>query len=188
LLTVTAWREFVPIFIVIKQFAQCYPAGPTVMARVPEPDRITPMRLIAILVLLGTVLAPARGLADTGLAGQKRLTGEDAAYIDWGVKNCGAKSTEKEHNLVEQANAKDHDGFNHHYLTQYQSKTLVDALASTSKQDAMCTDIKAWYGPQGSRLGDLITWERATSATASDKPASATPSSRKGRRQSNPNP
>jgi hypothetical protein len=147
-----------------------------------------PMRTIVVLILLGAFLAPGRGLAAKGRSGEKGLSGEDAAYIDWGVKNCGAKSTGKEHSLVEQANSQDRDGFNQHYLSQYQSKTLVEALASTSKQEAMCTDIKAWYGPQGSRLSDLIMWERDTSAAAPDKPAAATPSNRKGHRHANPSP
>jgi hypothetical protein len=141
-----------------------------------------------LLALLCLVFPPVHGLAGTVRSGEKALSGEDAAYIDWGVKNCGAKSTDKEHALVEQATTKDHDGFTRHYLARYQSQTLVDALASASRQEGMCTDIKAWYGPQGSRLTDLITWDRAT-ASPTDKQGGGTPVAGKGRRQrANPGP
>jgi hypothetical protein len=94
-------------------------------------------------------LALAALMAGSGLAlADKMLTGEDAAYIDWGVNNCGVKSTDKEHAMVDKANAKDAAGF----LRTYQSKDLSDARSSPSKQEAMCSDIKTWYGPFGSRF------------------------------------
>jgi hypothetical protein len=40
--------------------------------------------------------------------GQDKFSGEHAAYIDWGARNCSLKSTSKEHGLVDEANAKDH--------------------------------------------------------------------------------
>ena len=85
-------------------------------------------------VLLVVCLWPRLALAD------KVLSGEDAAYIDWSVKYCGAKSTDKEHALVDQANAKDAEGF----LRKYQGKDLSEARSSPSKQAALCSDIKGW--------------------------------------------
>src|ERR1700704_4119582 len=125
------------------------------------------------LVLIALFLWPSVVLAD------KTLSGEDAAYIDWSVNNCGTKSTDKEHAMVDQANAKDAAGF----LGKYQSKDLSDALASPSKQAAVCADIKEWYGPGGSRIADLIKWEGAAATPASDKPV-PTMTERKGRRRS----
>jgi hypothetical protein len=125
------------------------------------------------LVAIALLLWPGLSLAD------KALSGEDAAYIDWAANNCGIKSTDKEHAMVDQANAKDAAGF----LRKYQGKNLSDALSSPSKQEAMCADIKAWYGPSGSRIADLIKWESTPAASASDKPAAAS-TGRKGRRRS----
>ncbi len=124
-------------------------------------------------VLLAVCLWPSLVLAD------KVLSGEDAAYIDWSVKHCGAKSTDKEHALVDQANAKDAEGF----LRKYQGKDLSEALSSPSKQAALCSDIKGWYGPYGSRFADLLKWESTPSVADTDKPA-ATASGRKGRKRS----
>ena len=125
------------------------------------------------LVLIGLSLWSSLALAD------KVLSGEDAAYIDWSVNNCGTKSTDKEHAMVDQANAKDAAGF----LRQYMGKDLSDALATPSKQAAMCADIKGWYGPSGSRIPGLIKWEN-TAAASSDKPAATTATGGKGRRRS----
>jgi hypothetical protein len=135
------------------------------------------MRMI-VLVVLSAALPAAYAIAD------KSLSGEDAAYIDWGVKNCGVISTDKEHFMVEQANAKGRDVFSNQYLRQYQSKSLVEALASPSRQEAMCTDIKAWYGPQGSRILGLINWKREASTEVNAKPSSPPSETRKGRKRS----
>ena len=81
--------------------------------------------------------------------------------------------------MVDQANAKDAAGF----LRKYQGTNLGDALSTPSKQAAVCADIKAWYGPGGSRIADLIKWEGAAATPASDKPA-PTMTERKGRRRS----
>jgi hypothetical protein len=129
-------------------------------------------RIGPLLVVL--CLWPGLSLAD------KLLSGEDAAYIDWSVKNCAAKSTDKEHTMVDQANAKDSAEF----LRKYMSKDLSDALATPSKQAAMCADIKKWYGPNGSRIAGLITWESAAAASSPDKPATDTTAGKKGRRRS----
>jgi hypothetical protein len=131
-------------------------------------------------LVAGSGLALATLVAGSGLAlADKMLTGEDAAYIDWGVKNCGVKSTDKEHAMVDKANAKDAAGF----LRTYQSKDLSDARSSPSKQEAVCSDVKTWYGPFGSRFADLIKWDNSPSTAASDKSAPATTAAGKGKRR-----
>jgi hypothetical protein len=107
------------------------------------------------------------------------LSGEDAAYIDWGARNCGTKSTSKEHAMVDEANAKDAAGF----LRKYQGKDLGDSASTPNKQAAMCDQIKGWYGPGGSRIAGMITWENTAAATSTaDKPASKS-EGRRGRRR-----
>jgi hypothetical protein len=116
----------------------------------------------------------------SGLAlADKDLSGEDAAYIDWSVNNCETKSTDREHAMVDQANAKDSAGF----IRKYQGTSLSEATSTPSKKEAMCADIKGWYGPAGSRIPGLITWQNAGAATP-DKSAAATTPGRKGKRRS----
>jgi len=91
------------------------------------------MTRIGPLLLATVSIWPGQALAD------KHLSGEDAAYIDWAVNNCGVKSTDKEHAMVDQANAKDAATF----LRKYQSMNLSDAQSSPAKQSSMCGDIKA---------------------------------------------
>jgi hypothetical protein len=126
------------------------------------------------LLLVALFLWPSLALAD------KLLSGEDAANIDWSVNNCATKSTDKEHTMVDQANAKDAAGF----LRKYQSTNLGDALSTPSKQAAMCADIKGWYGPGGSRFPDLIKWEGTAAAAPASNKAAPTTTERKGRRRS----
>jgi hypothetical protein len=131
-------------------------------------------RIGRLLLLAAFSFWPGQALAD------KQLSGEDAAYIDWAVNNCGVKSTDKEHVMVDQANTKDSATF----LRKYLSKNLTDAQSSPAKQSSMCTDIKAWYGPYGSRFADLIRWESGGASATSDTPQSTAP--RRGRRRPSP--
>jgi hypothetical protein len=62
-----------------------------------------------------------------------------------GRQNFGAKSTDKEHAMVDQADAEDATVF----LRKYLSKNLSDAQSSPAKLATMCADIKAWYGSYG---------------------------------------
>jgi hypothetical protein len=132
------------------------------------------MRRLGRLLLATFCISPGQALAD------KQLSGEDAAYIDWAVNNCGVKSTDKEHAMVDEANAKDAATF----LRKYQGKNLSDAQSSPAKQSSMCADIKAWYGPFGNRFADLIKWESGGAASTSDTPQST--ASRRGRKRSGP--
>jgi hypothetical protein len=58
-------------------------------------------QLLAWAMLL---LWPGLAIAD------RLLSGEEAAYIDWGVNNCGVRSSDKEHAMVDKADAKDAGG------------------------------------------------------------------------------
>ena len=121
--------------------------------------------------------------ASPAIAAESNLTGKDAAHIDWGVKNCGVTSTDKEHTMVEQANAKGRDQFVAQWTTE--SNKLVDAASTSNKQDAMCGDIKGWYGPQGSRIAGLISWKSdAAPSTTKAKSTGQDSTSRKGRKRS----
>jgi hypothetical protein len=125
------------------------------------------------LVVLGT-LPVAHAIAENN------FTGKDAAYIDWGVKNCEVVSSEKEHKLAEQANAKGQ------FIKQWteESSKLAEASKNQDKQASMCSDIKEWYGPLGSRISELIKWKREASTEAKVKPSSSTSETRKSRKRS----
>ena len=129
---------------------------------------------IGLLLLATSSVWPDQALAD------KQLSGEDAAYIDWAVNNCGVKSTDKEHAMVDQANAKDAATF----LRKYQSRNLSDAHSLRLRSSRRCAPIKAWYGPYGSRFADLIKWESGGATSTSDTPQRT--ASRRGRKRSSP--
>jgi hypothetical protein len=112
--------------------------------------------------------------------GGENFTGRDAAHIDWGVKNCGAVSTDKERAMAEKANAKIGNAFIEQY--QDESNKLAAASGAPRKQENICADIKEWYGSFGSRIADLLRWSQE--APASKKAESAKENSspkRKGR-------
>jgi len=128
---------------------------------------------IGLLLLATFSVWPDRALAD------KQLSGEDAAYIDWAVNNCGVKSTDKEHAMVDQANAKDSATF----LRKYQSKNLSDAQSSPAKQSSMCADQglvwSLWQPVRGShQMGE---WGASSTSDTPQKTAS-----RRGRKRSIP--
>jgi hypothetical protein len=107
------------------------------------------LRSISHIVLcLSVAASPALG--------GESFSGRDAAYIDWGVKNCGAVSTDKEHTIAEKANAKSGNAFIEQY--QDESNKLAAAASTPRKQENMCADIKEWYGSFGSRTADLLRW------------------------------
>ncbi len=110
------------------------------------------MRSVALAALSCALAAAATAAAKTG------LTGKEAAHVDWSVKNCAATSTDKEHRLVDLANAKGHDQFVARWMAE--SNKLAAAADTAAKRNSLCSDIKGWYGPQGSRIAGLITWKR----------------------------
>jgi hypothetical protein len=109
------------------------------------------------------------------------FSGRDAAYIDWGVKNCEAVSTDKEHALIEQANMNARGKFLEQYSTE--SNKL---LGSVKRQENMCADIRDWYGPLGSRIPDLLRWKREPRAEGEKKSAADSAVKPKGRRSPGP--
>jgi hypothetical protein len=129
-------------------------------------------------IVLGLSLAYAPAL------GADALSGRDAVYIEWGIKYCGGVSIDKEHAMVDAANAKARDDF----IRQYANES--DKLAATSgapdKQEKMCADIKAWYGPidLGSRVADLLRWKQEGPIDGNGKAARGDASKRKGRHPS----
>jgi len=130
--------------------------------------------LLPWTLVLAAGLSPARGADAFG--------GREAAYVDWGVKNCEAVSTDKEHALVEQANARARDAFLEQYLKE--SNRLLAASAGAHGQESMCAEIKEWYGPQGSRMGDLLRWKEEPRFAGKSRPAADSPAGRKGKRAS----
>jgi hypothetical protein len=122
------------------------------------------VRIVSQIVLCVSVAAsPALG--------GESFTGRDAAYIDWGVKNCSAVSTDKEHAMVDKANAKKGNAF----LEQYQdeSNKLAAVSSTPGKQENICADIKEWYGSFGSRIADLLRWSQEARSEGEGKPKSA---------------
>ncbi len=133
------------------------------------------MRRIFRIALGVAVASPAAFGADT-------LSGRNAAYIDWAVKYCGAESTDKEHSLIDQAYAKGRDAFVAQYTEQ--SNKLGPVVDAPEKQEKMCSDIKEWYGPLGSRSADLLRWKRDARSDGSTKGTAASSDKRKGKRPS----
>ena len=134
------------------------------------------MRIVPQIVLCASVAAsPALG--------GESFTGRDAAYIDWGVKNCGAVSTDKEHAMAEKANAKNGSAF----IEQYQGESIKLAAASGAprQQENICADIKEWYGSFGSRIADLLRWSQEK--TDSTKKESSKDSNSSGRKRRSAN-
>jgi hypothetical protein len=103
--------------------------------------------------------------------GGESFTGRDAAYIDWGVKNCGAVSTDKEHAMAEKANAKNGNAFIEQY--QDESNKLAAASGAPRKQENICADVKEWYGSFGSHIADLLRWSQEARSEGDGKTKSA---------------
>ena len=110
------------------------------------------------------------------------MSGRDAAYVDWGVKYCEGMSTDKEHAMVEQANANNREDFIRQYAKE--SNKVAAASDKPDMRDRMCSEIKAWYGPAGSRIADLLRWKPEPPADGKPKAGTDNSAKRKGRRPS----
>src|SRR5262249_7024584 len=95
----------------------CEPPTPTELDGLPRSSLSRPRNRQAMRHIFQTILvcpifisAPAFG-ADV-------FSGRDAAHIDWGVKYCGGMSTDKEHAMVEQANARTSEHFMQEYTKE----------------------------------------------------------------------
>jgi hypothetical protein len=144
------------------------------MPRTNIADTTSPVRkkqTMLVLLVLTAALSSTHGMADP------KFTGKDAAYIDWAAKNCEAASTEKEHKLAEEGNAKGGDQFIREWTEQ--GSKIAAGSSTPSKQEAMCSDIKEWYGPSGSRLSGLITWKREPPTQTKSSSNSQSPDSGK---------
>jgi len=131
--------------------------------------------VLALSLAVGTPLAMAHA---------EDFTGKTAAYIDWAVKNCGAKGSDQEHKLVEAVNASDkgHAAFLAQYTAQYQVKELSEATDDPTKRMAKCDNLKDWYGPKGERQAGLLVWDKPAVASSGATPARAASGGKKSRR------
>jgi hypothetical protein len=104
---------------------------------------------------------------------EEKFTGSTAAYMDWASGHCGGKSTDKEHRLADGAN----DTGGAPYLKAYaQDRTKLEAITTPAAVDDMCANIKAWYGPDGTRIAGLVEWAKAgKSETVGTKSSADTP-------------
>jgi hypothetical protein len=123
----------------------------------PEGFRASRMTLIGRIAFILSLAALNFGWVGTARAADV-FTGGDAAYVDWAVKNCKAKSTDKEHRLVDQVTANNREVFLKQYTAEFQGKKLTDAAATPDKVEDLCAELKGRYGPTGSRASDLLGW------------------------------
>jgi hypothetical protein len=91
-------------------------------------------------------------------------------------------STDKEHAMVEQANARTRE----HFIQEYtkESNKLAAVASAPDEQERMCSDIKAWYGPLGNRIADLLRWKQEPPLDARSKATTDNSAKRRGRRPS----
>ena len=87
-------------------------------------------------------------------AADRLFAGEDAAYIDWAFSNCKIVSTQKERELASQASSKGGEAFVKAYERQFHK--LAEAATSATARAAACEQVKAWYGPLGTRIPELL--------------------------------
>jgi hypothetical protein len=95
-------------------------------------------------LVLGLVSGPALA--------QKPFSGEDAALIDWGWKNCKFKHTDKVRGLV--AVAAREAAYTQVYSKFYQS--IVARASGSAAIRRMCESIADDYGPLGSKFSGLL--------------------------------
>jgi hypothetical protein len=139
-------------------------------------EQITMRSIFRIAV--GMIVCVSRVLGDDAFSGR------DAAYIDWGVKNCEAESTDKEHALIEQANKNARSNFLEQYSNE--SNKLSGSFGAPKKQENICADIREWYGALGSRIPDLLRWKQEPRSEGETKSAAGTSAKRKGKRSPGP--
>ena len=131
---------------------------------------------LTILVLCTAIASLPVFAADHG------FSGKDAAYIDWSANNCGVASTDKGHVMVDQARAKNENEFMRVWTSE--SYKLLETPSSPAKIETMCSQIKEWYGPVGTRFSDLISWKQDRPSDSNAKPVTGASQGRKGKRRS----
>lgn len=95
-------------------------------------------------------------LAGTCASGAEIFSGETAAILDWSVKNCEFKSTDKTRKLVEDEKAKSEAKFSNSYMKGFSSKLLSEPGEDRQRIEKLCNQIKEWYGQSGTRMVGLI--------------------------------
>lgn len=135
-------------------------------------------RISHVVAVLGALLlAPASGTAE------EAFTGATAALLDWAVKSCEVKGSDRLHTLVAQAKSKGEDAFSKQYMKGFGAKDLADANASDGNTKAFCTKLKEWYGRSGSRIAGLIDTPSEPRPEAQKRTQADTPSTGRRRRR-----
>jgi hypothetical protein len=132
-------------------------------------------RIVALAVLCAPI-AHLPALAD------QVFGGKDAAHIDWAASNCGVASTDKAHALVDKAKSKNEKEFSRIWTSE--SYRLLETPGSSPKAATLCSQIKEWYGPVGTRFSDLIKWTQDRPEGAKAQSATGRSEGRKGKRRS----
>ena len=131
------------------------------------------MMYLATRIWLGGAVMLAA--LQSATAADRLFGGEDAAYIDWAFTNCKIVSTQKERGLASQASSTGGETFVKAYERQFHK--LAETSSSATARTAACDQVKAWYGPLGSRIPALLdaTVEKAdpVPADAASRPAPA---------------
>jgi hypothetical protein len=135
-------------------------------------------------VIGAAILAFAAGISPSAFC-EEAFTGETAAYVDWAVKNCEFKASDKRRQFVEQLKAKGDTVFSSQYMKGFYSKEIVAANADRTATEKLCTKMSEWYGRSGSKIVGLLVApaEPAQELDARKSPASA--DSKGGRRRRN---
>ncbi len=102
-------------------------------------------------VLGGAVMLVPLHIAN---AADRPFAGEDAAYVDWAFANCKIVSTQKARGLASEASSKGGEAFAKAYERQFLK--LAQPAATAAARAATCDQVKAWYGPLGSRIPELL--------------------------------
>lgn len=113
------------------------------------------MRRLALVSFAVMSVALLGGLAASeAIAAPPAYSGADAAYIDWAWKTCELKSTKKEHELSDQARAKNGDVFLKAYEAEY--KKILEKGSDPVAVRHLCQSIKDWYGEAGTKIDSLV--------------------------------
>lgn len=129
-----------------------------------------------------TALALCSSLISANALAAEVFTGETAAILDWSVKSCEFKSTDKTRKLVEDEKAKGEAKFSESYLKGFSGKLLSEANADPQRTGKVCSQILEWFGNGGTRIAGLIAAPRQPVETATP-PKQDSPKSERGRRK-----
>lgn len=110
------------------------------------------------------------------------FTGETAAILDWSVKSCEFKSTDKTRKLVEDVKSKNEAKFTDSYMKGFSGKLLSEANASSQSTGKTCAQILERYGGAGTRIAGLISSPKQPIETAA-APTKDSPKGGRGRRK-----